>query len=495
FRRMLFAGLALLLSGCAGGSVVGSDEPSFPLPVSNATKSQAAGKSSQASRADRDSALIAPSGKRAADTEADLHFGSGEFVQEPSAGASGATVTGSDEVELNFSEANVREVAQSVLGTILGQNVVIDAGVEQRITLRTSRPIQKANLIPTLETTLAAAGLALVKDGELYRILPAAKARSGAGKSVSLASHGSLPPGATGTVVRLEHIAPSQMAKILEPLAPEKSILRIDDPRNLMILSATGPEMKSLLETIESFDVSPLKGMSFGYFKLKNAKTQQVTNDLKELIKAYAAQSGFNPPQIVPIERLNVLLVFASQPSSLKLTQRWIQSLDQARNDVEPTVYVYRLKNRKARELAPLLSGLFQASGDATGARGLDTPPDTKTVELTNSQPPDAPQGGLQDLGQGGRRRGSLRILADAGNNSLLIRATPAEYQTILSALSELDTVPPLVMVDVTIAEVTLNNHMQYGVEWFFKNGKQNTTTFSGVNTGAILAKFPGFSY
>ena len=123
----------------------------------------------------------------------------------------------------------------------------------------------------------------LQKDGELYRILTAAKARSGSGKSLNLDSHGELPPGSGVTVVRLEHIAPSQMAKILEPLAPEKSILRVDDPRNLMILSATGPEMKSLLETIETFDVSPLKGMSFGYFKLKNAKTPQVTTELKEI--------------------------------------------------------------------------------------------------------------------------------------------------------------------------------------------------------------------
>src|SRR4029077_1379783 len=165
---------------------------------------------------------VAPPEKRSADTGPETQFGSGEFIKEPS-GAVGASVTGDDEVELNFSEANVREVAQAVLGTILGQNVVVDAGVEQRITLRTSRPIKKTNLIPTLETTLAAAGLALVKDGELYRILPAAKARSATGKSINLDSHTELPPGAGIPVVRLEHIAPSQRAKILEPLAPEKS--------------------------------------------------------------------------------------------------------------------------------------------------------------------------------------------------------------------------------------------------------------------------------
>jgi general secretion pathway protein D len=488
--------LGLLLSGCwASLPSPSQDEPLLQASASDPSGAPKSAKSLGPSGAKRDGALIAASNKQAASSETQIQLGSGEFIQEPR-DFSGTQMTGDGEVELNFSEANVREVANAVLGTILGQNVVVDAGVEQRITLRTSRPIQKANLIPTLETTLAAAGLALVKDGELYRILPAAKARSGAGKSLSLARQGSLPPGSSVTVVRLEHVAPSQMAKILEPLAPEKAILRVDDPRNLLILSATGPEMKPLLETIESFDVSALEGMSFGYFKLKNAKAQQVAGELKELIKSYAAQSGFNAPQIVPIERLNVLLVFASQAESLKLTQRWIERLDQARNDVDPAVYVYRLKNRKAKELAPLLAGLFQAGGDAAGARGSDTPPDTKAVELTNAQSPEAAQGGLQDLSPASNRRGRLRILADAGNNSLLIRATPAEYQTIVSALGELDTVPPLVMVEVTIAEVTLNNQLQYGVEWFFKNGSQNTTAFtSGLNLGAIASKFPGFSY
>jgi general secretion pathway protein D len=257
--------------------------------------------------------------------------------------------------------------------------------------------------------------------------------------------------------------------------------------------------MKSLLETIETFDVSPLKGMSFGYFKLKNARTAQVMTELNNLIKSYANQTGFNPPQIVPIERLNVLLAFASTSQTLKLTERWITSLDQSRNDVEPSIYVYRVKNRKAREIAPLLARLFQTGGNAgdPAPRGNDTPPDTKTVDVANAAPPEASQANLsQDPNQSDdKRRNGLRIVADAGNNSLLIRATPAEYEKVLSALIRLDTIPAQVLIEVTIAEVTLNTSLQYGIEWFFKNGKQNTTTFSGISAGEILSKFPGFSY
>ena len=490
----------MLLSGCAGGLLsVGADEPL--IPVSNALKSQASGASPQSSRPDRDTALIAPSDKRSAETEPEIHFGSGEFVQESraAAGGAGATVTGDDEVELNFSEANVREVAQSVLGTILGQNVVVDAGVEQRITLRTSRPIKKANLIPTLETTLAAAGLALVKDGELYRILPAAKARSGSGKSLNLASDGELPPGSGVTVVRLEHIAPSQMAKILEPLAPEKSILRVDDPRNLMILSATGPEMKSLLETIETFDVSPLKGMSFGYFKLKNAKTPQVTNELNNLIKTYANQSGLQPAADCAhraLERASRLCLHAADLEAHAALDHKPRPEPQ-RGRVE-RLCLPREKSQGQGASRRCSRGCSRpaAMPQTQGPRGSDTPPDTKTVELANAPAADGAQANpSQDLGRGDDKRKGLRIIADAGNNSLLIRATPAEYEMVLSALLRLDTIPPLVLIEVTIAEVTLNNSLQYGVEWFFKNGKQNTTTFSGIPVGQVLSKFPGFSY
>jgi len=166
---------------------------------------------------------------------------------------------------------------------------------------------------------------------------------------------------------------------------------------------------------------------------------------------------------------------------------------------VEPSVYVYRMKNRKARDVAPLLARLFQTGGNAAdaGPRGSDTPPDAKTVELASAPASDAPQANpSQDLAGGDdRRNNGLRIIADPGNNSLLIRATPVEYQKVLSALIRLDTIPPQVLIEVTIAEVTLNNSLQYGVEWLFKNGKQNTTTFSGIDAGQILSKFPGFSY
>ncbi|WP_164729949.1 type II secretion system secretin GspD [Rhodomicrobium lacus] len=446
-----------------------------------------------------------------ADEKQSVIFGSGQFISEPRAGKTSENTNG--DVELNFSDANVREVAQTILGSMLGQNIVIDAGIDQRITLRTNKPLNKASLIPTLETTLAASGLALVKDGALYRIVSASKARSSS-RSLVIAKNGTLPAGYGITVVQLDHIAPSQMAKILEPFASEKSILRTDDSRNLLIVAGTGPEITSLLEAVATFDVSPLKGMSFGYFKLRHARSAQVAPEIKNLIRAYADRTGLNAPEVISVDRLNSLIVFASQADALKLARQWINGLDQEKEDPEAGVYVYRVKNRKAKDLAPILAQLFRAGGAESISIAATTPPDTPTVDISSQsrgfsssnrglvRSSLAPDG--NDAGSGSAQAAATdtnatlssggRIIADPINNALLIRATPSEYRSIISALAHLDSVPPLVMVDVTIAEVTLNDELAYGIEWFLKKGNHDAS-MSRLASGAISSSFPGFSY
>jgi general secretion pathway protein D len=87
-----------------------------------------------------------------------------------------------------------------------------------------------------------------------------------------------------------------------------------------------------------------------------------------------------------------------------------------------------------------------------------------------------------------------VRIVADEKNNALLIYATPKVYRMIEDTLHKLDIVPLQVLIEATIAEVTLNDNLQYGVQWFFKNGS-SSITLSNASTGAVSAIFPGFNY
>jgi general secretion pathway protein D len=64
----------------------------------------------------------------------------------------------------------------------------------------------------------------------------------------------------------------------------------------------------------------------------------------------------------------------------------------------------------------------------------------------------------------------------------------------IEAALRKLDAVPLQVLIEATLAEVTLNDELRYGLQWFFNNGN-NSITLSNLTSGAVASTFPGFSY
>ena len=84
-----------------------------------------------------------------------------------------------------------------------------------------------------------------------------------------------------------------------------------------------------------------------------------------------------------------------------------------------------------------------------------------------------------------------LRVIADAANNSLLILATPAEHEAIEKALQRLDILPLQVLIEATIAEVTLNDQLKYGVEYYFNSdhvrGAARGTGLSVAGIGTLL--------
>src|SRR5581483_10268671 len=95
-----------------------------------------------------------------------------------------------------------------------------------------------------------------------------------------------------------------------------------------------------------------------------------------------------------------------------------------------------------------------------------------------------------------------VHIVADEKNNALVIFARPRDYKMIEAMIQRLDIVPLQVLIEATIAEVTLNDNLQFGLQWFFSKASSKfelNTTGSGTAaaiTGAdVLAKFPGFNY
>ncbi len=260
---------------------------------------------------------------------------------------------------------------------------------------------------------------------------------------------------------------------------------------------------------VDLFDVDYMAGMSFALLPVKNTSANGLVSELEQLFGASSGTPMAGLVRFIPIERLNAVMAISPQPQQLEQVQTWMERLDRSGRLSDQSFHVVPLQNRAAKEVADLLQRTL--SDNPQDQSNTSTPvnnvrPDMTPVVTEASAQGDAantttsPTSG-SSLNSTPSRTTTLasatgkpiRIQADDGNNSLLILSTPEEFQLLQQVVSVLDVAPNQVMLEATIAEVTLNDDLAYGINWFLESGEFNLT-FSGADNGAVAPTFPGFS-
>jgi general secretion pathway protein D len=517
---VLSLAFALLANGCA------TKPP--PQPAAEAPPAQAA--------AGQPAPLESPPSAAGAIT-AFKQAGTGRLLAPPKKAAD-LQVNAAGAITMNFVNADIREVVRTVLADALKLNYLIDPDVKGTITMQTSKPLAPAALLTVLEEVLRLNDVALVPAGGLYRVVPAKDAP----RSAAPPNAGRIPSrdGFALQVVPLGFVAAGEMRKILETFAPEGAIRYVDETRNLLILGGSNRELETLLGAIELFDTDWMTGMSFAVIPVQYADVKVLAAELEKVF-GDPAKTPAAPVRLIPIERLNAIMVITAQPLYLERAQEWIARLDQSGEEGGTELFVYYVKNGVAAELAKVLGealGTGSTSTSETARKTSGVAPGLATTELRGS-PGDAgglgasrtgagapgamgatglggPIAGaasptktdtaragaatvtanLQMPGDGTRIAGAqtARIVSDDSRNALLVVATARQYRMIESTLRKLDLMPMQVLIEATIAEVTLTDDLRYGVQWFV-NRSQHQTAFSSAASGAVAATFPGLNY
>lgn len=450
--------------------------------------------------------------------------GSGTMVKKPSPEKSS---TGSSNITLNFEGADVRDIAKTVLAEILKENYIVDPKVQGSISLRTTRPLPRESLMPTLETVLRMNGIVMVKENGVFKIMPAAAAKGSLSPQM-----GTTSAGFSMQVVPLGFIGAREMAKILENVATDPTLVKADELRNLLILAGTQNEMRHMLDTIEMFDVDWMSGMSVGLFMLQNADVKEIDQDLKKLF-GEKGDPFAGVVRLVPIERLNAFVIITPQPRYLDQAKLWLERLDRVGGTGGSRLFVYQVQNGKAEHLSELLNQMFSGqkssgsrstatpsvapglsateigsssiprsagplsvqaqrlgSTSTTGSTGTSTSISTKTTQSTDTVVGST----LTIADDKGGAAEQVRVVADTQNNALLILANAAGYEKIEAALKKLDAAPRQVLIEVMIAEVTLKDELSYGIEWLFTNGPRRSGKLD-LGSEGLNSLTPGFSY
>jgi general secretion pathway protein D len=479
-------------------------------------------------------ALPSPSSQAVPTTDA----GDGQMIGS-SARPKGNAADGN--VVLNLSSVPLQQAAKTVLGDMIGVNYVVDPRVDGVISVQTTKPVNKADALELFQAALAPIGASLVQSRGIYRIVPVDQAATGV-IATGQAQAGGVVGGNGIRVVSLKYVSATEVARVLEPMVPKGAIVQADDARNILALKGSPAEIDSMLDSISVFDVDVMRGMSFAVVPVKTSQPEKMVDELKAIFSSEKEGPLKGRVRFIANTRLGAILVVTSQPSYLPRAQNWIRRLDAKAGGTERQLHVYQVQNRPVAELAGVLQSMFSnemkvvrstrsvsprskqvgmtttAAGTAGGAGSTPDPAPVSqngfarsggpTADLQNlaralnnepdaplADPIDQPSASSSSPNNGPNGEPPMKIVADETKNSLLIMANDRDYQRVLRVVQGLDVVASQVLIEAVIAEVTLNDRLQYGVQWQLSKGNTPTATFSNSLTGGVAAVFPGFNY
>lgn len=437
---------------------------------------------------------------------------------------------------LKFEEAPLADVVGLILREIAKVDYVIHPPINGTVTLATQSDVSPDQAVLLLEAALQANGLQMARDTRGVYHIGRPDVIKGIVPSIRRAGgSGPLPPGYGAIVVPLKYIGASEMASILQPMALPGAIVRADSVRNLLVLVGTRTQAEGWLDIVTTFDVDMLKGMSVGVFPLKYITTTEVEAAMRLFSAGAAAPTApttnplaaatasvptsfplFGALRILPIARINSVMVVTPRAAYLDEARRWIEKLDQpGGNSTEAQLFVYPVQNGNAKHLADVLNGLFgNGSTAATAPASSGVAPGLQQATATTTGFNSAGMG--QSTTVAGRLAGGtstlqgtgltsltlktgLRVMADEINNVVLVYGTRGEYEKIEATLKRLDVPPTQVLIEASIIEVTLTDDLKYGLQWAFTDKARGGLTGTGVLStaaGAVFGATPaGFSY
>ena len=440
-------------------------------------------------------------------------FGNDQLMGAPIAPRDLAQAGDTANITLNLVSAPIPQAAKAVLADALGLNYSVDTRVQGSVSLQTSRPVTRLQLLNLFQQMLRDNGAALVGNSRGYRIIPLAEAA----KSAAALSIGKADPSTEGygtQIIPLRYVSASNMSEVLSPMLPAGMLVHIDPQRNALVFSGTAQEIDAIKETISIFDVDWMHGMSFALVPVKSSSPGAIVQDLEQVFQTRSGPlKGIL--RFVPNERLKSVLVISSRAKYIRDSQRWIKKMDVLAQSGEASLHVYHIQNRNATDLANILAQVFE-NGQKSTTQGTVAPKfaaattqipaiSGQTGQMANSLTggPETPAAGIDVVPPDSEFTDSntmqpsnrIRVVADDANNALLVFCSDTQFEKIRSVLLQIDSVPNQVLLEAVIAEVSLDDDLKFGMRWFLGNQSKGGGGFSDAANGATSAVFPGFSY
>ncbi|MGR3218573.1 MAG: type II secretion system secretin GspD [Candidatus Anammoxibacter sp.] len=344
----------------------------------------------------------------------------------------------------NFKDADIKDVIHQLLGEILQVNYIIDKRVAGKITVNTSGKIYKDELFAIVQSMLDINGFTVARDGKIFKIVPIQEVRQIPGGDVFIGDK--VVKGGKDIItqiVPLKYITPQSVIPTLRTFLTKGGTAVAPNDTHVILVIDDASNMERLLTIIKTFDVPFFAGRALKFFDIKNLNVKNLAKHLESIAGTLGATTKGKKADLafLPFVEANKLLVATKIPELFNTVELWIKNLDILPEEGEKVrLYVYKLQHILADQIAPILNEVFK-----------------EEIERIRKAPPAI-------------AKKELKIIADSSTNALIIKATESDYYRISSIVDELDATPQQVLIEVVIAEVKLNENLQYGVQYFIRD-------------------------
>jgi len=371
---------------------------------------------------------------------------------------------GENIVELNYEQADLRIVIEE-LAQALDITIVIDPTIDSKISIRTAaqRPLALEDVWPLIRMLSRDAGILIERVGNIYNARKVQ--RNLPSQIVTPDTLADSSAALLMQVTPLTYVSAEAAIEVVSPILGSKENIRRLTANNTLIITATEFELDRINQLLMLVDADPFVNQGIQLFQLGNANAEEVAAELTEILTLI---EGTNPAyQVKGIERINSILVTAPAGRGFNEIERWVRILDAESQEQVEQLFYYKVRNLNAVELAATLTEVFEDDSDDVQTQNTATqllPP----RRLGSGEPLSPEQTQTSTSNDDGVVAADLRvkIISDEGTNSLLIRGTARDYRQLLTTINMLDTVPLQVMINAVIAQVTLTDGNQFGVDW-----------------------------
>lgn len=393
-------------------------------------------------------------------------------IRTPMGRTSTATITSDtappltgESISINFEGVSLPSFVNTVFGDLLGVTFEIDTIVlarEQLVTLRTAEGMPPDEFYQLVSRVLANYGVSVVYQDNVYRIVETAQALRETPRIVRTRAFSNVPGDMRPVFyyATIDHVRTQQMQVWIGLSMRERIQLYTVPYSNALLLLGSAEDISAAIEVIEILDQPNLAGSRSLKISPAFWSADKLTQQLVQVLRAegYSVEIGPDsdaPIKFIPVQALNTIIVFTSSEQNLQHVLDWAVELDQPGQTIDTTgVYYHQIKNTNAEEISDLIAELLDEEGDdGNGA--------TQVASATKA-----------------------KVVVDTARNAIIFQGSAEEYAQFRSLAEQMDRAPYEVLIEATVAEVTLDQGESLGVVLKF-----DSEAASAVNSTSIQSQ------